>query len=270
MTGSTYFEKRFGRSRAKLIYDFDDAIWHFDISEANKKFGWLKNPGKTAKIISYADLVIAGNQYLAEYAKHHNNRVEIIPTTIDADSYTRIPVTRQDEKIVIGWSGSLTTMKHFDYAVPFLKMIKQKFGDKIIIKAIGDPNYRNEELGIRGDQWSEAKEVQDLSTFDIGIMPLPNDEWAKGKCGLKGLQYMALEIPVVISPVGVNTEIVHDGVNGFLAASNEEWVVKISELINSPERRRSIGAEGRKTVVDRYSVSSQKMNYLRIFKEMSA
>lgn len=265
MTGSTYFEKKLSKSKAKLVFDFDDAIWHFDISEANKKFGWLKNPGKTAKIISYADLVVAGNQYLANYAKHHSKNVVIIPTTIDTSEYKRMNIPKGNDKITIGWSGSLTTMKHFDYAVPFLKILKDKYGDKIEIKAIGDSNYVNKDLGVKGIEWTKENEVKELSSFDIGIMPLPDDEWAKGKCGLKGLQYMALEIPTVMSPVGVNTEIIKEGVNGFLASGTNEWVEKISKLIDSKELHDNMGREARKTVEERYSVNSQKENYLEQF-----
>jgi glycosyltransferase involved in cell wall biosynthesis len=268
MTGSTWFEKKFASSGAKLVFDFDDAIWHLDISEANKKFSWLKNPGKTAKIIASANLVIAGNQYLADYAKHHNPNVVIIPTTIDTDEYKRIPQPKKDDRITIGWSGSLTTMKHFDYALPFLRKLKDKYGDRIAIKAIGDGNYENKELGVKGIAWNKENEVRELSTFDIGIMPLPDDEWAKGKCGLKGLQYMALEIPTVMSPVGVNTEIIQDGVNGFLADGADEWVEKISRLVDSKEFHDKMGKEARHTVEQRYSVNSQKENYLRVFNEL--
>jgi glycosyltransferase involved in cell wall biosynthesis len=268
MTGSTWFEKKISRSKAKLVFDFDDAIWHLDISEANKKFSWLKNPGKTAKIISYADLVIAGNRYLADYAKHHSDNVVIIPTTIDTDEYQRLDIPKNNDTITIGWSGSLTTMKHFNYAVPFLKELKEKYGNKIEIKAIGDANYENKELGVKGIAWTKENELKELSSFDIGIMPLPDDEWAKGKCGLKGLQYMALEIPTVMSPVGVNTEIINDGVNGFLAGGVEEWVEKISRLVESKEFHDKMGKEARWTVEERYSVNSQKENYLQLFREL--
>lgn len=269
MTGSTFFEKKLSQSNAKLVFDFDDAIWHFDISEANKKLGWLKNPGKTAKIISYADLVIAGNQYLADYARHHNNNVIVIPTTINTEEYKKINIPKNGNKITIGWSGSLTTVKHFDYAVPFLKTLKEKYGDKIEIKAIGDANYSNKELGVKSSAWTKKNEVHELSSFDIGIMPLPDDEWAKGKCGLKGLQYMALEIPTVMSPVGVNTEIISDGENGLLASAMGEWVEKISKLIESEELRKKIGIEARKTVVEKYSVLSQREKYLQCFQKLA-
>ena len=268
MTGSTFFEKKFSRSKAKLVFDFDDAIWHLDISDANKKFDWLKNPGKTAKIISFSNAIIAGNQYLADYAKHHNNNIVIIPTTIDTDEYVKTPSANNNDKICIGWSGSITTIKHFEYAVSFLKKVKIKYGDRIEIKVIGDESYRNKELDIKGIAWNKKNELNELSSFDIGIMPLPDDEWAKGKCGLKGLQYMALEIPTIMSPVGVNSEIITDGENGFLADNEQEWLEKISRLIDSKELREKMGKKARKTVEDNYSVHSQKENYLHLFKKL--
>jgi len=268
MTGSTFFEKRFAKSSAKLVFDFDDAIWHFDVSEANKNLGWLKNPGKTAKIIDMADLTIAGNQYLADYAKHHSEKVVIIPTTIDMDEYQRMVIAKENDALTIGWSGSITTIKHFEYAIPPLRALKEKFGSKISFKVIGVSSYRNAELGIQGIPWKKTDEIKELSSFDIGIMPLPDDEWAKGKCGLKGLQYMALEIPAVMSPVGVNAEIIQDGVNGFLAGDTDEWIYKITMLIESLSLRKRMGEQARKTVIEKYSVISQQGNYLNAFNEL--
>ena len=133
---------------------------------------------------------------------------------------------------------------------------------------MGDPHYENKELGIAGIPWSSATEVAVISSFDIGIMPLPDDQWVKGKCGLKGLSYMALEVPTVMSAIGVNPEIINDGVNGFLATTEEEWVNKISQLIESFELRKKMGISGRETIVSRYSVESQKNNYLNTFNEL--
>ncbi len=269
MLGSVYFEKQLCKSKAKVVFDFDDAIWHMDVSEGNKKFKFLKNPAKTGNIIALCDIIFAGNQYLADYAKQTNPNVVIIPTTIDTENHKRQKPYVAGERICIGWSGSITTIKHFEYAIPFLKRIKEKYGDKVFFKVMGEPNYINEELNIKGILWTSDTEVEVLSSFDIGIMPLPDDEWAKGKCGLKGLSYMALEIPTILSPVGVNTEIIQDGVNGFLATSDDEWVEKLSLLIESEELRRKLGKEARKTIVDRYSVESQKDVYIKYFKQLS-
>ena len=107
-------------------------------------------------------------------------------------------------------------------------------------------------------EWKQSSEIEDLSQIDIGIMPLPDNEWAKGKCGFKGLQYMALEIPTIMSPVGVNTEIIEDGKNGFLASNKNEWISKLSALIESKELREELGRNGRKTIEDNYSVNAHK------------
>lgn len=267
MTGSSWFEKRFSRSKAAMVFDFDDAIWNHDVSEGNKSFAWLKDASKTKRIIAHSDLIIAGNRYLADYAAQYNPNVLIIPTTIDTDEYKPVQERTENRKVVIGWSGSITTIKHFELAIPFLSALKAKYGDRIEIAVVGDGTYRNDSLGIVGKPWNKSTELSDLGGFDIGIMPIPDDDWSKGKCGLKGLQYMALSIPAVMSPVGVNREIIQDGENGFLADAPGEWVDKISKLIDSKELRRQLGTAARKTVVDHYSVESQKEQYIHAFEK---
>jgi glycosyltransferase involved in cell wall biosynthesis len=265
--GTAAFERIAARSGAKLVFDFDDAIWLPNVSDANQRLAWLKRPQKTETIAAAADLVLAGNRYLADYACRFNDAVEIVPTTIDTDDYAPAP-RAPGEQVCIGWTGSLTTIQHFELVVPVLRRLRERFGERVRFKVIGDPGYRVEELGIQGQAWSAATEVADLSDIDIGIMPLPDDEWAKGKCGLKGLQYMALEIATVMSPVGVNEEIIDHGRNGFLAASEDDWFERLSELIESQELRKQLGAAARVTVVDRYSVDSQKDRYLELFSEL--
>jgi glycosyltransferase involved in cell wall biosynthesis len=267
MTGSLYFEKRFRKSGAKIVYDFDDAIWIDVVSQNNKGLGWLKNANKTSRIIAMADLVFAGNAFLADYALRFNSNVVIVPTTIDTDLY-QPNYHISDQPVVIGWSGSVSTIEHFSHALPALEKIKERFGDRVSIKVIGDGNYRNEVLQIKGLAWQHATELEDLRTFDIGIMPLPDNEWTWGKCGLKGLQYMALEIPTVMSPVGVNRQIIQDGQNGFLASTENEWIEKLSILVEDSALRISMGRAGRQTVVAHYSVEHQKTNYLRFFNQV--
>ncbi|MBN8703527.1 MAG: glycosyltransferase family 4 protein [Bacteroidetes bacterium] len=266
MTGSIFFEKMLKRVGKKIVFDFDDSIWLMDISEANKSLKWLKNPAKTAKLIALSDTVIAGNAYLAEYARKYNPNVTIIPTTIDLNYH--YSNRKSKNRICIGWTGSHTTIKHFELAVSFLRQIKNKYGDSVYFKVIGDETYKNDSLGINGVKWSLKDEMEQLQEIDIGIMPLPDDEWSKGKCGFKGLQYMALEIPAVMSPVGMNTEIINNGVNGYLASTDEQWVEVLSKLIDSKGLREQMGKEARKTIVENYSVDSQKQNYLRILNDL--
>ncbi|MCI5058338.1 MAG: glycosyltransferase family 4 protein [Flavobacteriales bacterium] len=267
MLGSTYFERKISQ-KSRLIFDFDDAIWIHSVSKSNKMFGWLKNPNKTKELIKMANLVIAGNDYLASYAKGFNDSVEIIPTTIDTEEYKKVNPEKSDDRICIGWSGSITTIEHFKLVEPLLQRLKDKFGERIYFKVIGDGSYVNEKLGIKGIAWRKDGEVKELCEIDIGLMPLPDDEWAKGKCGLKGLQYMALEIATIMSPVGVNADIIETGVNGVLAVSEDEWFASICDLIENPSKLKSISEMGRKTVLEQYSVDSQKNRYLRMFQDV--
>jgi len=266
--GPPLFESLLRLTGARIIFDFDDSIWLPNVSEANKGLNWLKSYSKTSKIIKYSHLVFAGNRYLHDYAMKFNKNVKIIPTTIDTVEYTRHDLEKDDSKICIGWSGSFTTIQHFKFAEPFLKIIKEKYGNKVHIKAIGDKNYRNPYFEVEALDWNKKDELRELSSFDIGIMPLPDDMWAKGKCGLKGLQYMSLGIPTIMSPVGVNEEIIQDGENGFLATDVKEWVEKISLLIESEALRQAMGLAARETVVKKYSFEAYKEVYRDILREV--
>ncbi|NOZ47369.1 MAG: glycosyltransferase family 4 protein [Chlorobi bacterium] len=261
------FEKLLKLSGAKIIFDFDDAIWLNNISKGNENLNWLKSPQKTSKIIKLSNLVFAGNNYLAAYAKQYNSNVKVIPTTIDT-IYHRNNAEKKSEKICIGWTGSATTLKYFKDAIPALKKVYKKYNSLIEFKVIVDIIYEEPDLNLKSTDWKLKTEIEDLSEINIGIMPLPDDEWAKGKCGFKGLQYMALEIPTVMSPVGVNTEIIEDGINGFLASTENEWVEKLSLLIESETLRKKLGKAGRNTVIEKYSFNSQKDRYLKYFNEL--
>lgn len=266
LIGTTYFERKFVESGVPTVFDFDDAIWNLDVSEGNKKLAWLKNPAKTSIIIKQVKHVIAGNQYLADYALQFNKQVSIIPTTLDTNYHKPSDkIAVNNKPVCIGWTGSLTTVKHFRLAEAALLRVKEKYKDKIVFKVIGDPNYFHQELGIQGVAWTLNKEIEDLQDIDIGIMPLPDDEWAKGKCGFKGLTYMSMGTPAIMSPVGINTEIVQHGENGLLASTDEEWFNAICYLIDHPEERNRMGVNARQTIIDRYSIESQKGKYLEVF-----
>jgi glycosyltransferase involved in cell wall biosynthesis len=268
LTGNTFFEEALGDLDVPVIYDFDDALWRLDVSDANKLIGWLKNPAKTSNLIGLADAVVAGNQYLADYASTFNDDVTIIPSTVDTAWYKPLPQNTKS-KFVIGWSGSITTIKHFEVVVPALKRIKAQYGNRVEFRVVGDGNYRNTDLDITGVAWTPQVELEQLSQFDVGLMPLPDDEWTKGKCGLKGLLYMSMEVPPLMSPVGVNTEIVTAGVNGFLPDTEDEWVKAIQFLIEHPEKAKEMGKQASKTVLERYSVGVWKNKYLELFQRMT-
>lgn len=267
LLGSSYFEKQFFKKN-KVVFDFDDSIWLLDTSPENKKFEFLKNPDKTKINIKHAHCVIAGNSFLANYAKQFNQNTVVIPTTIDSDFHIPKPELRNKEKIVIGWSGSISTIKHFEIAIPALIEIQKKYPNQIEIHVIGQGSYTHPEINVISKNWSATTEVDDLNSFDIGIMPLPDDEWVKGKCGLKGLSYMACGVATIMSNVGVNSEIIEHGKNGFLATSQEEWVNYLSKLIENNDLRHEMGQAGRETVVKNYSVNANKVKYLEVLKSL--
>lgn len=267
LLGSSYFEKQFYKKN-KVVFDFDDSIWLLDTSPENKKFEFLKNPNKTKINIAHAHSVISGNSFLANYAKQFNPNTVIIPTTIDSDFHIPKPELRNKAKLVIGWSGSISTIKHFEIAIPALKEIQKKYPNQIEIHVIGQGSYTHPEIDVISKNWSSKTEVDDLNHFDIGIMPLPDDVWVKGKCGLKGLSYMACGVATIMSRVGVNPEIIEHGNNGFLATTNQEWVQYLSELIENTDLRNKIGIAGRETVVKNYSVNANKVKYLEVLKSL--
>ena len=265
--GTSFFEKRAYKSGAKIIFDFDDSIWLADTSPGNKKWEWIKKPAKFFTSIPFAHVVIAGNDYLAEKAKIHNSNVIVIPTTIDTGFHVPKPELRNKECVTIGWSGSLSTVKHFDLLVPVLVKLKERYKDRVRFKVIGEKNYSNPLLKTETVAWSEDNEVNELNTLDIGIMPLPDDEWANGKCGLKGLSYMACGVATVMSEVGVNKKIIRHGSSGFLASNDYEWFNFLSELIENKNLRIKMGIKGRETVIERFSVQANKQLYLGLFKK---
>lgn len=251
--------------RKRIIYDFDDAIWLTDKKQESwieKRIRWRS---KVAKICNWSYKISAGNAYLADYAKAFNPNVVVNPTTIDtANVHKASPRHNSTNRIVIGWTGSHSTLKYLKELEDVLKHIEGKF-PSVDFCVIADraPDLNLARLVFR--PWSLETEAADLTQFDIGIMPLPDDEWAKGKCGFKALQYMAVEIPTVASPVGVNTAIIVHGVNGFLARDSSEWEKSLSLLIEDENLRRQLGKRGQETVEQHYSVASNKKNFLRLF-----
>lgn len=248
--------------RKKYIYDFDDAIWLPNYSDTNAKFQRLKAYGKVKKIMKWAHAISAGNDYLAEFALQYNANISIIPTTIDLENVHTQSTNQSVEKIVIGWTGTHTTMDYLEELVPILREIEKShtFSFRVISNQM--PNFELKSLEFV--KWNKETEVEDLAKINIGVMPLTDTVWAKGKCGFKGLQYMALEIPAVMSPVGVNTSIVKDGKNGFLPNSPEEWKEILIKLLESESLRTEIGKAGLQTVKESYSVAANQSNYLNL------
>lgn len=251
MIGPAWLEKILSFRNVPIIYDFDDAIFLENTSKANKRFGWAKFAGKTADICRLSTSVTVGNSYLAEYAKKYNDNVYIIPTSIDTTKYK--PAQSKDNKrVIVGWTGSSTSQYHLEKFEPVLEKVIKDLDVELRVISDRQPDFKN--LSSKWLPWSAEKEVEITSQFDIGIMPIPDDDWSKGKCAAKALQYMALEIPAVCSDVGANRDVINQGINGFLVETPEEWKSALSKLATDETLRRKMGVEARKTVVENYSM----------------
>ncbi len=261
--GPPWFERRIARSDTPIVFDFDDAVFVSYKSPSNGYLSYLKFPSKTAEIVRLSAHVMAGNRYLADYAVQFNENVTIVPTTIDTDKYT---VVGRPEPAVptIGWSGSFSTVQHLDTIRDALQELAQT--EHFRLRVIGTPSYKIPDVDTEAMLWRSATEIDDLREIDIGVMPLPDEDWSRGKCGLKALQYMALGIPTVCSPVGVNSTIIRDGVNGYLADTPAEWIEVLKALLHSAKTRREIGLAGRKTVEDEYSARVVAPKVAEIFR----
>ncbi len=265
--GPPWFERKIARSGVPYIFDFDDAVFVSYKSPSNGYLSYLKFPGKTAEICRLATHIMAGNQYLADYAGTYNDNVTIVPTTIDTDKYKFIEPAKGPETMTIGWSGSFSTVQHLDTIRDALRELAKD--ERFRLRVIGTAAYDLPGVDVEAIPWRSETEIEDLAKIEIGLMPLPDENWSRGKCGLKGLQYMALGIPAICSPVGVNSTIISDGENGFLASSQTEWVEKIRLLLNSPKLRRKIGRAGRDTVEQDYSTKVIAPKVLEIFRSVA-
>jgi glycosyltransferase involved in cell wall biosynthesis len=247
----------------KVIYDFDDAIWIPHISDQNKLAAIFKNSKKVKDICGWSYKVSCGNNFLYDYAKQYNSNVVYNPTCVDTEHRYNILVNHDVDRINIGWTGSFSTVHFLDIVQPTLKKLQEKYDFDITVICNKRP-----ELDLKNIQyieWSEENEVSALANCQIGLMPLTDDQWNKGKCGFKLIQYLALEIPSICSPVGINEIIIEEGVNGFFSKTDDDWYRSIETLIIDPAMRKQMGKAGREKIVHHYSLISNTNNFLSLF-----
>ena len=266
MVGPAVFEWIIAKIfRRRFIYDFDDAIWLPNYSDSNARFQKLKMYKKVHKIMRLADTITVGNTYLEEYAKQYNQNTQVIPTTIDTVHVHNLEGNSANDIPVIGWTGSHTTMQYLDDLIPVLDDLTVEL--KFKFRVISNQPMKVERDYLEFTPWNASTEIQDLASINIGVMPLTDNEWSRGKCGFKALQYMALGIPAVVSPVGVNTTIITHGENGFICGNRSEWKNVLSNLLQDKNLRHSIGQKGKERVLNNYSVEANKKNYLKLFEK---
>ena len=262
-------------ARKPLIFDFDDAIWRPQFNDKqgakiNQWFNWFRYHAKTAKICKWASIVTCGNQFLCNWAMQYNKNVRLIPTTIDTDNLhhpqKNHTQAQAPQPLVIGWTGTHTTLYFLEPLYPVITQLVQKYPHlNLQLRIIANTPPKFTAPWLQFVKWQKQTEIADLLSFDIGVMPLYNTEWEQGKCGFKALQYMALGIPAAVSPVGVNNQIVKHQQNRLLAQTPEEWFNCLEALILNPQTRQKLGQAGRQTVLQNYSVQSNKNKYLLLF-----
>jgi glycosyltransferase involved in cell wall biosynthesis len=247
------------RRRPPVVFDFDDAIFLPSVSNANRVIGALKQPRKVDAIIRHSDQVIAGNGFLADYAHRLNAEVAVIPTCVDTKRFvpsSEMPTdgSQTSRPPLVGWIGSPTTASYIQALTPVLQRVNARQPFALRVSGPGEPLHVPG-LTVDNVPWSLEREVALFNTCDVGVYPLADDEWSKGKCGFKAIEFMSCGVPVVAAAVGVNREIIQDGVNGFLASSEDEWVEKLGRLLADRDLRRRFAAAGRRTIEERYSLA---------------
>jgi glycosyltransferase involved in cell wall biosynthesis len=245
------------------IVDYDDAIFHnYDLHPNKWVRFFLKH--KIDYVMRSAKTVIAGNDYLAERAQVAGaKKVVIIPTVIDIERYNKKEDFKQ-EITIIGWIGSPSTFKYVKSIFPVFEALAKKY--PIEVHIVGAKENSSVSFPIKFIKWTEATEVQSIQNFDIGIMPLEDSPWEKGKCAYKLIQYMGCGISVVASPVGMNTQVVKDGINGYLAKNEKQWISVLEDMLHDKTKCRTFGFAGRQLIENEYTVHSQIPKLLEVLK----
>lgn len=257
-----FFEK-FTRKRAKkMVYDIDDLVFLNPPSSSNPLIHFLRSSRNHISLMKSADHVITCTPYLDQFVRKYNQNTTDISSTINTNLYKPKTDYKIKEKFVIGWSGSHSTSKYLHLLDGVFKDLAREYSFKLLV--MGDASFTLEGVEVEAMPWNEKYEVEVISRFDIGVYPLPNEEWVLGKSGLKALQYMALGIPTVATNIGTIHRIIRNGENGFLVSSEEEWKNTIVKLINDQCLREKTGRQASVTVDEIYSINANKEKYLSI------
>lgn len=266
--GPPIFERLVCSLSKKVIFDIDDLVYLKDIqSRATPLISRLKGADKPIYLMKKSDHVITCTPYLDEFVRKLNDHTTDISSTVDTDAYkARQDYSVRGEKLVLGWSGSHSTSKYLHLLDEVFHKLNQKIDFKLVV--IGDASFNIPGIDVEAIAWSKEMELPTISRFDIGLYPLPEEEWVYGKSGLKAIQYMAMGIPTIATAIGSNFRVIADGESGFLVNSPEEWERRILELANDEQLRSSIGRSARTRVEEKFSIAANKGTYLAIFEEV--
>ncbi len=261
--GTTIVEQLIQRMGVPIVFDFDDAIYLPASSAPNEFVRNLKRPDKVERLIRMSQVVIAGNDHLERYAAQFNPRTIVLPTPVDTNVYRPKPL-RDSSEVVIGWIGSGTTARYVNgLARPLARVLEENSNARVELMGGRAPDLERLPR-VTHKKWSLRSELQTLHGFDIGLMPYPNTEWARGKCAFKALLYMSVGVPAVCSDVGMASEMLQPGVDGYLVRSEDEWYEALDNLVRDSGLRTRVGAAGRDVVVSRYSLAEYAPRFLEV------
>ena len=251
----------------KILFDLDDAVMYRSSSSPHPhslsrwlKFRWM---------VKGSDVVTVGNQFLKnEVLKvDQEKKVSVIPTSIDTNLYPRKKKITKSEEIILGWIGTKGNLRYLKKLEPVFEILSQR-SPQVKLKIVSNDFYDSFHLPIIKKLWKLEDENEDLISFDIGLMPLNDDLWSRGKCGLKIIQYIGVGLPVVCTPVGINSDIIKNGENGFWASNQEEWVDRLSTLIQNPDLRHQMGLKGIETVEREYSLTVTSEKFFQVLQSL--
>ncbi|HXX34192.1 MAG TPA: glycosyltransferase family 4 protein [Thermodesulfobacteriota bacterium] len=255
------------KKSSKILFDLDDAIMYR--SSGSPRPHSLSRWLKFRTMVRGSDFVTVGNEFLKNQVLKVDSgkRVFVIPTSIDTKLYPRKKKFSDPQEILLGWIGTKGNLKYLKKLEPVFETIHQRF-PQVKLKIVSNDFYDLPHLPVIKKVWKLEDENEDLISFDIGLMPLDDDLWSKGKCGLKIIQYLSVGVPVVCTPVGVNSDIVKDGKNGFWAKNPQEWVDRLSNLIQNPALRLQMGLKGIETVEREYSLAVTSEKFFQVLQEL--
>jgi L-malate glycosyltransferase len=266
--GPPVFEWLFNKVAKKVIYDIDDLVYLGDVkSKAHPVVNFIKGRKKPIFLMKSADHVVTCTPYLDKFVRKLNEHTTDISSTIDTAAYIPKSDYSSNKKIIIGWSGSHSTSKYLHLLDDVFIALAKTHSFQLLV--MGDPDFRIQGVDVKAIPWKEEYEIETIRSFDIGVYPLPDEEWVLGKSGLKALQYMACGVPTVATAIGTIFRIIENGENGWLVNSNEEWMQSLVQLISSEQLRKEMGNNAVKTVEEKYSVKATKSTYLSILDSLT-
>ena len=264
LVGPAVLERVITLLNRPVIFDFDDAIFALHTSAANRRFGWLKFPGKTGAICRMSAHIVTGNEWLGDYARQFNRNVTVIPTSVDTERFRPRLKPNGTAPVVVGWTGSSTSQTYLEAFAPMLRELTARLPIELRVHSDREPVLPGVPYVWR--RWSADTEAAEIAAFDIGLMPMPDDQWARGKCAMKALLYQACGVPAVCSAIGANVEVISHGVNGMLAETTADWLAHIGALVNDAALRARLGQAGRASVEAFYSKEKSATRFAEVLR----